>query len=195
MGKVLLEPRTCLFCGKQFQPRRGNQKCCDSKCRARLQHNVKLDSFKILHAVNVGTSERPSTYAFTVRIHGFAIKGFFYDQRTGSIKWPRCFLSYGPFYKQPTRGMSIPSKVLQKLVKKWLDSHEKDLLCRKADEDERIKAERLKAVESKEHCPICGGKCERVYEKKSIRCVECDHLVRPLSREEMWSLGIALGLF
>lgn len=144
--KPVLQPRVCLFCSKEFQPRRRDQKCCHSRCRARLQHNVKLeDSLKILNAVAVGTDERPGTYAFTVRIHGFSVRGFFYDQRTGFIKWPSCFLSYGPFYKQADRGLSIPSKVLQGLIQKWIDEHDSALQGKKVDEEEERKAKREKA--------------------------------------------------
>lgn len=175
------EPRVCLFCGREFEPKKGNQRCCDRKCRARLQHNVKLDdSLRILNVVSTGNKKHPDSYAFTVLIHGYAVKGFLYRERSGQIKWPSCFLSYGPFYKQqkfPGHGMGIPTARLQKLVREWLDAHDSDLERKRVDEEERQKAEarereeddrrewerneRYEMIVSRPISPCCHSICER----------------------------------
>jgi hypothetical protein len=70
------------------------------------------------------------------------VRDFLYSQRTGAIKWPHAFLSFGPFWKDTTRGrgLGIPSAILQKLIAKWIDAHEKNAVYIKATEDEQRKA-------------------------------------------------------
>jgi hypothetical protein len=209
--KIALEPRICLFCGKEFQPRKGNHRCCDSKCRARLQHNVKLDdSLRVLHCEYVGSEENPGTYAVTVQIHGFAVKGFLYLERNGYIIWPKCFLSYGAFYKQKEykgHGLSIPSAKFQKLIRQWLDRNDPDLKRRQVEDDERQEAERerreyeakLRQLIPGELCPACDGKVYRYLLSPQrgdphwiVRCINCGHYIRDLNGDEVRSMTEAL---
>lgn len=177
--KPKLEPRICRFCGRQFQPRNRIHYCCDSKCGSRLSHNVKLDdSFKVLHCLYVGNEENPGNYRVTIRIHGYAINGFLYNERTTSLKWPSCFISYGPFWKSDkfrNHGLEIPSKRLRELIQKWLDARDPELERKRVEEDERRKAEeeaedyrreyerreRYDVIVSRPISPCCQSICDR----------------------------------
>lgn len=55
------------------------------------------------------------------------------------IQWLANVLSYGPYWKRSDHGLKIPSYFLQKLVQKWIDSHDAELQHKKADEEERLR--------------------------------------------------------
>src|SRR5215469_2183848 len=152
--------RECEVCHETFKPRSVNQTCCKTVCRNQKQHNARLepwlkdDWLKIVHA---GQSERdPQSWYFTIMLRGFRIKGFFFNQSTRRIRWPKIFLSYGPFYQQPGHGLSIPSKRLQTLMEKWIDEHDdyQKVSLEPVEEEEIKPRSRFYAIS-----PCCNVRC------------------------------------
>jgi len=161
----------CLTCGREFEPRRHDQRCCDSKCRARLSHNPEV--YKILNAEPVGDH----FWVFTAMIHGFAVRGFTYNDRYKNIFWPvdkknkPIFLSYGPYQimkERKDKGLSIPSARLLRLVQKFIDQHDPNLLRKPVQHVKR------RPPGTVAYCPDCDHRVRQPdWNDDMLECVGC----------------------
>ena len=198
-----LPTRVCIYCDKSYTPRRKDQKACTTACRRRVTHNGE-NAHQVINAVLV----KNGAYAVTLRYGCYTIRGFLFNPRTHSLRWPRdktgnpIFRSYGPFWREEDGGLGLISNKLRVLIEKWIDAHDKDLQRRKAEEAERVKAEaeaEQRAYEAKvkylvpgELCPVCNKRCYKKLVQPSrgepiwmLWCIDYGHHVRELTEDEI----------
>jgi len=166
--KEPLAPRVCIKCGRTYQPRREDQKCCKIECRSRLQHPPEA-----AHSIIHGLLLEGGWWAFTVRYGCYAIRGFLFHQQSGALIWPKdragklVIRGYGPFWKEAGGGLGVASKILQRLMRAWIKKNANASVATVENEPEESVVAQPVTPQRKIVCamvsPCCHQPCERIF--------------------------------
>jgi hypothetical protein len=203
--KSSLPIRTCLKCGKQFQPHRCDQKCCDSRCRRRLNHNEPLQSdFRVIHAT---PTQVEGYFAVTVRYGILVLTGFLFNQCSGWITWPSNVNAWGPFWQQEGRGLGSQSKILKRQINDWLADHlghkpievvqsvpseQQTTVSHSGDDDKQesptapVEVPKIRRV-LRLFCPSCSGECDFIG-GTDLKCRACSQKLRFEEAVRKWEI-------